>query len=285
MRALILLLAISLPGRAFDCPPEQRIKLDLNRWKASLKAAAPGSPEQRGAIRALGFPDVPSGSDEIPAGPCALKPVLKSVDLLDSKLTPAGDKTVQARFEMCGSAGARGPDGDLRFTSIRIAVVVPLGNGELCKLRDDDLSKDQAAWDSPCMMKPAPGRFPRTVTFVKLTSPAQNVLEIRDQAGTCKGSGREGSTRMALYEAHSASLDRIFQNKLWEISYDAQTPPAEETVWKLAYGKTLPKTIDVTRETRCLLDPRHLCTPHAETQKYVYAPPPVSAYVRAQDMQ
>ena len=75
-----------------------------------------------------------------------------------------------------------------------------------------------------------------------------------------------------------------FQNKLWEISYDAQTPPAEETVWKLAYGKTLPKTIDVTRETRCLSDPRHLCTPHAETQKYVYAPAPVSAYVRPEDM-
>ena len=279
MRPLYLALAVSLPAAAFDCPPEQRLELDLGQWKASLQAAAPGSPEQRAAIRALQLADVPSGSDEIPEAGCAKKPVLAALDLSDSKLTAAGDRTVQARFELCGS------DPHLRLFSLRIAVVVPLGNREVCRLGGEDLSKDQAAWDSPCMMKPAPGKLPRAVRFVKVTSPTQNVLEVKDQRGSCKGAARDGSTQLSLYEAHGASLDRIFENKLWETSYDAQTPPTEETVWKLAYGKTLPKTIDVTRQTRCLADPKHLCTPSSQAQKYVYAPPPVSAYVRAGDLQ
>ncbi len=95
MRALLLTLAISLPALAFDCPPDQRIKLDLERWKASLKAAAPGSPEQSAAIKSLRFAEVPSGSDEIPAAACASKPVLKGIDLFESKLTGAGDEDMQ----------------------------------------------------------------------------------------------------------------------------------------------------------------------------------------------
>lgn len=280
MRALVLvLLASSVPALAFDCPPDQRLKLDLRRWSASLRAAAPGSAEQRAALRALDFADVPSGSDEIPDAACARKPRLKGLDLFDSKLTTEGDRTVEARFEVCPA------DEATRFTSLRIAVVVPLGGGEVCKLRGEDLSRDQAAWDSPCMMKPAPPKLPRTLRFVKLTSPTRNVLEVQDQNGSCRGPAREGSSRVTLYEAHQASLDRIFENKLWEISYDAQTPPTEETVWRLAYGKTLPKTIAVTRETRCLTDPQHLCAPATKTSAYVYAPPPVSAYVPAGELQ
>jgi hypothetical protein len=274
MHALLLALAVSAP--AFDCPPEQRLKLDLKQWAAYLKAAKPGSPEQRAAVRALGFPDVPSGSDQIPEDECAKKPALKALHLTDSKLTGKGDRTVQARFEMCG------PGPEHSFISQRIAVIVPLGDGSVCKLAGEDLSKDQAAIDAPCATKSS---LPRTVRFVKLTNPLRNVLEVRDQRGSCTAKARGGETRMALYEAHGAALDRIFENKLWELADDGQTPPVEQTVWKLAYGKTLPKTIDVTRQTSCLNDPQHLCTADSAVEKYVYSPAPAAAYVRTGDMQ
>lgn len=270
MRALLLcMLCLALPAAAFDCPGDQRLSLDLAGWKKGLKAAAPGSSQQRDLLRAMGFAAVPSGSKDVPEAPCASRPALKALDDLDSKLTGEGDRTIQARFEMCSGAQ--------RFTSQRIAVVVPLEAGVVCKLDGDDLSRDQAASDVACAGRSAPLALPRNLSLVKLTSNTRNVLRVDDQNGDCKGAVKSGSTRLALYEAHGATLDRIFENKTWERT------PAEETVWKLAWGKTVPRTIAVTRRTRCAKG--SVCESGEATQRYAYAPPPVSAYVRDGEMQ
>lgn len=263
MRALLLAICLSVPAAAFDCPEGQRLQVDLRAWKASLKAAAPGSPGQRQALRALGLAEVPSGSGAIPGDACARKPSLDALDDLDSKLTGEGDRTLHARFSMCS--------GGQRFLSQRIAVVVPLAGGGLCKLDGDDLSRDQLASDSACRRKRP--EAPRTLRLARLTAPSRNVLQIEDQNGDCNG---QGVLRLVLYEAHGAALERIFENKLWE------SAAGEETSWKLVFGPTLPKTISVTRETRCRKGAK--CTPGSDSQRYLYSAES-AAYVRAGEMQ
>ena len=74
--------------------------------------------------------------DNTPEADCADKPVLEGVDLFEANLTAQKDKLVQARFRVCKGDKAN------ETQALRIAVVVPLADGQLCKLEGEDLSLD-----------------------------------------------------------------------------------------------------------------------------------------------
>src|SRR5690348_1326563 len=90
---------------AFVCPPTQRVQVDLKEWKKR------GSPPETLGLK-------PAACEK------------KIIDLFDANLTGEGDQVVQARFR-CGQT-----------RSLRIAVLVPLADGGMCKLDGEDLSID-----------------------------------------------------------------------------------------------------------------------------------------------
>src|SRR5438105_9291459 len=98
---------------AFTCPADQRLAIDLTRWK---KQGAP--------LSALGLGSVPPYCGK-PAG----------VDIFEANLTGERDKLGQVRFR-CGG-----------WIALRIAVLVPLPDGAMCKLDGEDLSVSEKACD------------------------------------------------------------------------------------------------------------------------------------------
>ena len=221
---------------AFACPEDQKLRLDLKEWKAALVAAKPGSDEQHYALAALRFRSVPG--DDAPEADCADKPVLEGVDVFEANLTGEKDKLVQARFRVC-----RG-DKENETQALRIAAVVPLPDGQLCKLEGEDLSIDQRASDRPCEN---PGKLPRTLDFVELVRPGRRVVQTRDQSGSCGDpAGNTSAIRTALFEAQGAALKKIFEAQLYDSTTQAQGRQLVART-KLSFGKAFPKQISVQR--------------------------------------
>src|SRR3981189_3157130 len=121
------MIAALILAAAFVCPEDQKLRLDLKEWKAAMGAAKPGSDEQHYALAALRFQSVPG--DNTPEADCADKPVLEGVDVFEGGLTGQKDKLVQARFRVCKGDKAN------ETQALRIAVLVPLADGQRCTRR------------------------------------------------------------------------------------------------------------------------------------------------------
>jgi hypothetical protein len=65
--------------------------------------------------------------------------VLEGVDLFEANLTGQKDKLVQARFRVCKGDKAN------ETQALRIAVLVPLADGQLCKLEGARISRSISA--------------------------------------------------------------------------------------------------------------------------------------------
>ncbi|HZX95581.1 MAG TPA: hypothetical protein VFE90_13750 [Myxococcales bacterium] len=221
---------------AFICPGDQKLRLDLKEWKAALLKAEPGSDEQKYAVRALRFQSIPG--DAGPEADCADKPVIEGVDVFEANLTGEKDKLVQVRARACKG------DKENETQSLRIADLVPLAEGQLCKLEGADLSVDQRASDRPCEN---PGKLPRTLSLVELTQKGRKVVQTRDQAGSCDDpGGRTSSVKTVIYEAQGWQLKKIFESPLYDSTTQAQGRQLVAS-WKLSFGKTVPKEISVQR--------------------------------------
>ena len=221
---------------AFSCPEDQKLRLDLREWKAAMLAARPGTDEQHYALAALRFQSVPG--DDAPEADCADRPALEGVDVFDANLTGQKDKLVQARFRVCKG------DKENETQALRIAVLVPLGGGQLCKLEGEDLSIDRRASDRPCEN---PGKLPRTLEFLELTSRGRRVVQTRDQGGSCGDpAGNTSSIQTAFFEAQGAALRKIFASPLYDSTTQAQGRQLIAR-WKLTLGTAFPKEIAVQR--------------------------------------
>lgn len=230
-----MLLSLALLA-AFTCPEDQKLRLDLKEWKAAMLAATPGSDEQHYALAALRFQSVPG--NDAPEADCADKPVLEGVDIFDANLTGMKDKLVQARFRVCKG------DKENDTHALRIAAVVPLPGGQLCKLGGEDLSIDQRASDRPCEN---PGKLPRTLDFVELTKAGRRVVQTKDQSGSCADpAGSTSAIRTVFFEAQGAALRKIFEAQLYDATTQAQGRQLVART-KLSFGKTFPKQISVQR--------------------------------------
>ncbi len=225
-----------LLAAAFVCPEDQRLRLDLKEWKAAVVAAKPGTDEQHFALAALRFQSVPG--DDAPEADCADKPLLEGVDVFDANLTGQNDKLVQARFRVCKGDKAN------ETQALRIAVVVPIGGGQLCKLEGEDLSVDRRASDKPCEN---PGKLPRTLDFVELTQKGHRVVQTKDQSGSCDDpAGNTSSIKTAFFEAQGAALKKIFETPLYDSTTQAQGRQLIAR-WKLTLGTAFPKELSVQR--------------------------------------
>ena len=221
---------------AFACPEDQKLRLDLKEWKAAMLAARPGSDEQHYALAALRFQSVPE--DDAPEADCADKPVLEGVDVFEANLTGEKDKLVQARFRLC--------KGDRRneTQALRIAALVPLPDGQLCKLEGEDLSIDQRASDRPCEK---PGKLTRALDFVELIRPGRKLVQTRDQSGSCDDpAGNTSAIRTAFFEAEGAALKKIFEAQLYDSTTQAQGRQLVART-KLSFGKAFPREISLQR--------------------------------------
>jgi hypothetical protein len=231
-----VILALAALLAAFTCPEDQKLRLDLKEWKTAMRAAQPGSDEQHFALAALRFQSVPG--DNAPDAECADKPVLEGVDLFEANLTGQMDKVVQARFRVCKG------DKQNETQALRIAVVVPLADGRLCKLAGEELSIDQRASDRPCEK---PGKLPRTLDFVELTAKGRKVVQTTDQGGSCDDpAGTTSSMKTAFFESQGAELKKIFETPLYDSTTQAQGRQLVAK-WKLSFGPALPKEITVQR--------------------------------------
>ena len=221
---------------AFACPEDQKLRLDLKAWKAALLAAQPGSDDQHRSLAALRFQSVPG--DDAPEAECAERPVVEGIDIFEANLTGQKDKLVQARFRVCKG------DKENETQALRIASLVPLPGGQLCKLEGEDLSVDRRANDKPCEN---PGKLPRTLDFVELTQPGRKVVQTRDHSGSCGDpSGNTSAIKAAFYEAQGAGLKKIFETQIYDSTTQAQGRQLVAR-WKLTYGPALPKSISVQR--------------------------------------
>jgi hypothetical protein len=221
---------------AFACPDDQKLRLDLKEWKAAMMAAKPGSDEQHYALAALRFQSVPG--DNTPEAECGDKPVLEGVDLFEANLTGQKDKLVQARFRVCKGDKAN------ETQALRIAVVVPLADGQLCKLEGEDLSLDQRASDRPCEN---PGKLPRTLALLEVTQQGRKVVQTKDQSGSCGDpAGNASAVKTAFFEAQGPGLKKIFETPTYDSTTQAQGRQLIAR-WKLSLGKTVPKEITVQR--------------------------------------
>jgi hypothetical protein len=221
---------------AFACPEDQKLRVDLKAWKAALIAAPAGSDDQHRSLAALRFPSVPG--DDAPEADCAQTPVVEGVDIFEANLTGQKDKLVQVRFRVCKG------DKENETQALRIASVVPLPDGQLCKLEGEDLSVDRRASDKPCEN---PGKLPRTLDFLELTQQGRKVVQVKDQGGSCADpAGRTSAVKTAFYEAQGAALKKIFESPLYDSTTQAQGRQLVAR-WKLTYGKELPRTISVQR--------------------------------------
>ncbi|HTO97868.1 MAG TPA: hypothetical protein VMK66_12545 [Myxococcales bacterium] len=221
---------------AFACPEDQKLRLDLKDWKAALLAAGPGSDEQHLALAALRFQSVPG--DGGPEADCAGKPAVEGVDVFEANLTGQKDKLVQARFRMCKG------DKENETQALRIAVLVPLGEGQLCKLEGEDLSLDRRASDRPCEN---PGKLPRTLDFVELTAKGRRVVQAKDPSGSCEDpAGNTSSITTAFFEAQGAALKKIFETPLYDSTTQAQGRQLVAR-WKLTFGNAFPREIRLQR--------------------------------------
>jgi len=90
-------------------------------------------------------------------------------------MTGQKDKLVQARFRVCKGDKAN------ETQALRIAVVVPLADGQLCKLEGEDLSLESARVRRPCEI-PASSR---TLTLLEVTQQGRKVVQTKDQSGSC----------------------------------------------------------------------------------------------------
>src|SRR5207248_5479571 len=124
--------------RASTCAPDQLVRVDLERWRSSLRAAASGSAEQQRLLEQLGLGKVPGEGLPLEEAPCLSRPVARGVDVLSAPLSgeESDDKLVQARFELCPD------DPRHRIVSLRIQVLQPDGPGRFCRL-GSELSLDQ----------------------------------------------------------------------------------------------------------------------------------------------
>jgi hypothetical protein len=230
-----VLIALALAA-AFVCPEDQKLRLDLKEWKAAMLAAKPGTDEQHFALAALRFQSVPG--DDAPEADCADQPVLEGVDLFEAHLTGQDDKLVQARFRVCKGDKAN------ETQALRVAVVLPIGGGQLCKLAGEDLSVDRRANDRPCENA---GKLPRTLDFVELTQRGRKVVQTKDQSGSCDDpAGNTSSIKTAFFEAQGAALKKIFETPLYDSTTQAQGRQLVAR-WKLTLGTPLPKEIRVQR--------------------------------------
>src|SRR3954471_7654263 len=219
---------------AFTCPDDQKLKLDLKAWRAALLKAEPGSDEQKYGIRALRLQSIHGDAE----AECADKPVIEGIDVFEANLTGEKDKLVQIRARSCKG------DKENETQSLRIADLVALPDGQLCKLEGEDLSVDQRASDRPCEN---PGKLPRTLDLVELTRPGRKVVQTRDQAGSCDDpGGRTSSVKTVIYEAQGWQLKKIFESPLYDSTTQAQGRQLVAS-WKLSFGKTVPKEISVQR--------------------------------------
>jgi hypothetical protein len=221
---------------AFTCPEDQQLRLDLKAWKAALLSAKPGSDDQHRSLAALRFLSVPG--DNAPEAECAETPVVEGVDIFEANLTGQKDKLVQARFRVCKG------DKENETQALRIASLVPLPDGRVCKLEGEDLSVDRRASDRPCEN---PGKLPRTFDFLELTQQGRKVVQAKDQSGSCGDpSGNTTSIKTAFYEAQGAALKKIFESPLYDSTTQAQGRQLVAR-WKLSYGPAVPKRISVQR--------------------------------------
>jgi hypothetical protein len=230
------MIAALLLAAAFACPEDQKLRLDLKEWKAAMLAAEPGSEEQLFSLAALRFQSVPG--DNAPDADCADGPVIEGVDIFDANLTGQNDKLVQARFRVCKG------DKENETQALRIAVVVPLPGGQLCKLEGEDLSLDQRASDKPCENA---GKLPRTLSLIELTRKGRRVVQTKDQSGSCDDpAGNTSALKTAFFEAQGPAIKKIFETPVYDSTTQAQGRQMIAR-WKLTLGKTLPKEIAVQR--------------------------------------
>jgi hypothetical protein len=194
--------------------------------------------ERRAALRARGAPVPERSGDDTPEADCADKPVLEGVDVFDANLTGERDKLVQARFRVCKGDRAN------ETQALRIAVVVPLAGGQLCKLEGEDLSLDRRASDKPCENA---AKLPRTLDFLELTRKGRRVVQTNDQSGSCGDpAGNSSSVKAAWFEAQGAALKKIFETPLLDSTTQGQGRQLIAR-WKVSYGASFPKDIRVQR--------------------------------------
>jgi len=225
-----------LLATAFACPQDQKLEVDLKAWKAAMLAARPGTDDQLYTLAALRLQSVPG--DNAPEAPCARKPVIEGIDIFEANLTGERDKLVQARFRVCKG------DKENETQALRIAILVPLADGQLCKLDGEDLSLDQRASDKPCENA---GKLPRTLDFVELTRKGRRVVQTTDQSGSCDDpAGNTGAVKTAFFEAQGAALKKIFEAQIYDSTTQAQGRQLVARA-KLTLGKAVPKEITVQR--------------------------------------
>ena len=99
--------------------------------------------------------------------------------------------------------------------SLRIAVLVPLEKGELCKLDGEDLSIDQLASDRPCPPAKA-AKLPRTLDF------AHGRVQVSDQSGSCEAKGLDQQHQDGADDVQGWSLKKIFATPTWDSTTKAQ---------------------------------------------------------------
>ena len=221
---------------AFACPEDQKLRVDLKAWKVALLKAPPGSDDQHRSLAALRFQSVPG--DDAPEAECAQTPVVEGVDIFEANLTGQKDKLVQARLRVCKG------DKENETQALRIASLVPLPDGQLCKLEGEDLSIDRRASDKPCENA---GKLPRTIDFLELTQPGRKVVQTKDQSGSCDDpAGKTSSIKTAFYEAQGAALKKIFETPLYDSTTQAQGRQLVAR-YKISFGTVVPKSISVER--------------------------------------
>jgi hypothetical protein len=229
------MLALLLAAAA--CPPDQIISLDLKPWKAALLRDAPGSDEQHAEMAALRMKTVPQENDS--EADCSGKPVVEGVDIFEANLTGNRDKVIQVRFRMCkGTAG--------EWQSLRVAALSPLGGNRFCLLDGEDLSVDRSVKNRSCEN---PGKLPMTLSFKEVTAKGRNVVETRDEQGSCGDPEEQMSNVMlALYEAQGFSLKKIFETVLLD-SHPTSSGAQYVQRATVTYQGGFPKSVHVERCT------------------------------------
>jgi len=246
-----------------SCSPDKVIRVDLDRWRAQMRSAGPGSEEQSRLLAQLGLfmPGLPQDADQLP---CGQQPVLKGVDVFSPRLTggPRPDRVVQARFEVC-------PDEQhAAMIALRIQVLQPLGAGTYCRL-ESELSADRFVRDTPCAGSPQ--KLPRLLSFPNVTDARRQTLQIKDQGGSCGGTQRSAKYTTALFDVQGDGLAEIFRLDTYEAEYPApRATPLGDTTRTLHFEGPFPKAIRVSESIGCHSDeegnPPSDCTP-AQTEK------------------
>lgn len=240
----LLLSSASQAQQGFSCPEAQRVRMEPPKWKARVLASAAGSPKLTQALAELRFN--PDSSLREKEDECQEPFKVVGVDLFQADLTDAAEKdtVVQVRMMRCEEVLFQKTDG------LRIAVLRPLGKGEYCRLGGDELSLDQHAWNSPCLGKAA--KLPRIFSFVNLVDPKRQALLVKDQGGSCEGTGRSAHYELSYWVAEGATMNRVFSAVTYDASYTSPIPPSQEQVGKVQLRGGFPKTIVLTEETHCL---------------------------------